>query len=140
MLHVNYLCVYVYICTVNFTKTWDVWFFSRKHSVVKSTSINVLFCATYAQTGREEKSWILWFLLNQWFIGKTGLQEKLKQSENVHNSQKQSAAVRHDHAKFVNTPFLLNKRVSARFLFLKVQLEMVGNSWSSYLWLGRYKW
>ena len=46
-------------------------------------SQNASFRATCAQKGREEKCWMLWFLLNQWSTGPTGVPEKLKQSETV---------------------------------------------------------
>ena len=56
-------------------------------------SQNASFRATCAQKGREEKCWMLWFLLNQWSTGPTGVPEKLKQSETVGNSRKQSETV-----------------------------------------------
>ena len=46
-------------------------------------SQNASFRATCAQKGREEKCWMLWFLLHQWSTGPTGVPEKLKQSETV---------------------------------------------------------
>ena len=61
-----------------------------------------------------------------------------KQSETVGNSRKQSGAARRDHAKIVNPPFFLPKKNPRNpIFFLKVQRETVGNSWGSYLWLGR---
>ena len=89
--------------------------------------------------GLREKCWMSWFLLNQGSNGETGLPEKLKQSETVGNSRKQSGAARHDQAKIVNPHCFLHKKKNPGnpLFFLKVQRETVGNSWGSYLWLGR---
>jgi len=76
---------------------------------------------------------MLRFFLSQWSTGPTGVPEKLKQSETVGNSRKQSGAARRDHAKIVNPPFFCKKKLSAQsHFFLKVQRETVGNSWGSY--------
>ena len=118
---------------------FDVYWISRGLGVlgflgyIGFQSQNASFRATCAQKGREEKRWMLWFLLNQWSTGPTGVPEKLKQSETVGNSRKQSGAARRDHAKIVNPPFLCKKNFPRNPIFFgKVQRETVGNSWGSY--------
>ena len=105
-------------------------------------SQNASFRATCAQKGRQEKCWMLWFSLNQWSTGPTGVPEKLKQSETVGNSwkqsetvgnsRKQSGAARRDHAKIVNPPFFCKKKLSAQSHFFFE--SATGNSWKQ---LGR---
>ena len=90
-------------------------------------SHNASFRATCEQKGREEKCWMLWFLLNQWSTGPTGVPEKLKQSETVGNSRKQSGAARRDRAKIVNPPFFCKKKRSAQSPFFFE--SATGNSW-----------
>ena len=78
---------------------FDVYWISRGLGVlgflgyIGFQSQNASFRATCAQKGREEKRWMLWFLLNQWSTGPTGVPEKLKQSETVGNSRKRSETV-----------------------------------------------
>ena len=126
-------CIYIY-------STPDYWI-SRGLGVlgflgyIGFQSQNASFRATCAQKGRAEKCWMLWFLLNQWSTGPTGVPEKLKQSETVGNSRERPGvimpklSIRHFFAKknFPRNPMF----------FLKVQRETVGNSWGSYLWLGK---
>ena len=88
------LYVYIYIWSnqlylLNFTRSWGFGIFRY----IGFQSQNASFRATCAQKGREEKCWMLWFLLNQWSTSPTGVPEKLKQSETVGNSRKQSETV-----------------------------------------------
>ena len=78
-------------------------------------SQNASFRATCEQKGREEKCWMLWFLLNQWSTGPTGVPEKLKQSETVGNSRKQSETVGNSRER----PGVIVPKLSIRHFFAK---------------------
>ena len=126
-------CIFRRGAYIEFHEVLGFWDF---YGILGFQSQNASFRATCAQKGREEKCWMLWFLLNQWSTGETSLPKKLKQSETVGNSRKQSETVRERPGvtvpKLFNPPFFFAKKKTFRtipFFFESAngkQLETVG--------------
>ena len=149
----TYVCIYIYTYIyiyiimwylLNFTRSWGFGI-SRLYWVSKSKCIILSNLRAEGSSGKVLNVVIFVESVvhrSNWPSRETEtVGNSRKQSETVGNSRKQSGAARRDHAKIVNPPFFSKKKLSAQIraipFFLKVQRETVGNSWGSYLWLGK---
>ena len=136
-----YMHMYVYIQMLNFTRSWGfgiftVYWVSKSKCIISSNLRaegswgKVLNVVIFVESVVHRSNWRS--------RGTETVGNSRKPSETVGNSRKQSGAARRDRAKIVNPPFFCKKKRSAQSpFFLKVQRETVGNSWGSYLWLGK---
>ena len=76
--------------SVKFHEVLGSLIFWRLYWVPKS---NALFRATYAQKGREQKCWMLWFLLNQWSFSSAELLKMAMERERERERERWSTLV-----------------------------------------------